>query len=241
VDTAKFRELMRAAIEAAPIERLYGHNVRAVSRAPNGFRIEGTTLDGTRWQRSTGIVVNCLWADRLAIDEQLGVLSSRKRAYRLKYRVLADLPPRLSHLPSLTIVLGPFGDLVTNPRNNNAYLSWYPACMRAWSADVRTPPQWEGPASGNADPETGREVIEATLHAFDAIVPGLSECRNAEVAAGIIFSWGETDIEDPTSELHKRHEIGVHAHDGYFSVDTGKLTCAPLFAQRLIGELRASL
>jgi hypothetical protein len=49
----------------------------------------------------------------------------------------------------------------------------------------------------------------------------------------VIVCWGATDIDDPSSELHRRRDIGVHDHDGYFSIDTGKLTCAPLFATEL--------
>ena len=55
-----------------------------------------------------------------------------------------------------------------------------------------------------------------------------------ELTAGIIFCWGATDIDDPESELHSRHAAGVYAHDGYFSVNTGKFTTAPLFADQLL-------
>jgi hypothetical protein len=52
----------------------------------------------------------------------------------------------------------------------------------------------------------------------------------------VIFAWGDRDIDDHASELHSRDAVGVHDHDGYYSIDTGKLTTAPLFAQRL-GDL----
>jgi hypothetical protein len=55
--------------------------------------------------------------------------------------------------------------------------------------------------------------------------------------AGTIFAWGSTDIDDPKSDLHERRAIGVRAYDGYFSIDTGKLTCAPLFADQLAKQL----
>ena len=49
------------------------------------------------------------------------------------------------------------------------------------------------------------------------------------VDAGVIFAWGATDISDRDSELHRR-DAGVESIDGYHSVNTGKLTTAPLFA-----------
>ncbi len=51
------------------------------------------------------------------------------------------------------------------------------------------------------------------------------------VKGGVIFAWGETDIDDPDSGLHERHAIGTRSSEGYHSIDTGKLTMAPLFAQ----------
>ena len=229
---------MRRAIGARPgIEALYGHCVKSVARTSGGFRIEGTTADGERWQRSADVVVNCLWNGRLEIDRQLEIGPRRAWIYRLKYRVLADLPESLSGLPSLTVVLGSFGDLVTNPYDNTVYLSWYPSCMRGWCDELSTPTRWEGAISGNLDPDTIRAVAGKTLRAFDTVVPGLKDCRRARVAAGVIFAWGQTDIDDPASQLHERHDIGVHAHDGYFSIDTGKFTCAPLFARHLVGKL----
>jgi hypothetical protein len=46
----------------------------------------------------------------------------------------------------------------------------------------------------------------------------------------VIFAWGSTDIDDPSSELHRRDVIGVGSHDGYHTVNTGKLTTAPVIA-----------
>ena len=238
----RFRELLLGAIEASQgIETMYSHRVKSVSRTPRGFRVEGTTAGGDGWQRQADVVVNCLWDGRLEIDRQLGIMPKRAWVYRLKYGVLADLPRSLAGLPSMTIVLGAFGDIVTNPHNNTVYLSWYPVGMRGWSSELRTPSQWDPAISGNPDAQTARAVANETLKALDAVVPGLKDCRNIRVAAGVIFSWGETDITDIASGLHARSAIGLHAHIDYFSIDTGKFTCAPLFARHLIGELTQSI
>ena len=66
------------------------------------------------------------------------------------------------------------------------------------------------------------------------IVPSLKALEakhvDAEVRGGVIFAWGATDIYDPSSELHRRSEIGVHSVGNYHSIDPGKLTMAPYFA-----------
>jgi hypothetical protein len=69
------------------------------------------------------------------------------------------------------------------------------------------------------------------------IVPSLSvidpaRLVDAQVKGGVIVAWGETDIYDPGSELHKRYEIGVTSKGGYHSIDPGKLTLAPYFAEQ---------
>jgi hypothetical protein len=51
------------------------------------------------------------------------------------------------------------------------------------------------------------------------------------VKGGAIVAWGKTDIYDPKSELHRRCEIGVTSKGRFHSVDPGKLTMAPYFAE----------
>lgn len=233
LDMQRFQPLMRQALAAAPgVECLFGRDVREVARTPAGFGVEGSTASGDVWHLEADAVVNCLWEGRLAIDQQLGLLPRRPWVYRLKYRILADLPPALRRLPSLTLMLGKYGDIV-NYGDGRAYLSWYPACLCGWSGEVAVPAEWERACRGQISDEERTTIAAQSLEAFDAIVPGLRACRVTSVAAGVIFSWGETDIDDPSSELHRRDEIGPEAHDGYVTVNTGKLTTAPLFASRV--------
>ncbi len=224
-------------IGAERVSCRFGHDVRGVERTSRGFRVEGTTADGHRWADEASVVVNCLWDGRLAIDRLLGLTPARPWVYRLKYRVLARLPARLAALPSLTLVLGRYGDLV-NYGDGRVYLSWYPTCLRGWSSDVEVPACWHRHRGGDVVGPEADAVARDTLAAFDRIVPGLAACRVESVAAGVIFSWGETDIDNPQSELHRRDDIGPEIFDGYVTVNTGKLTMAPLFAGRVVELLR---
>jgi hypothetical protein len=208
----------------------YRHRVRNVRRTPNGFKVEVTNERGESWTPEAPIVVNCLWDGRLAIDRDMGLLPSRPWVYRLKYRLIARLPERLNSMPSVTMMLGRFGDLV-NYGDGRVYLSWYPTCLAGWSSDVVAPDSWKTPCRDGVPVDDARELINRTLEAFDQIVPGLRDCTVDSVAAGVIFSWGASDIDDLESELHRRDEIGPEMHDGYITVNTGKLTAAPFFAR----------
>ena len=59
-----------------------------------------------------------------------------------------------------------------------------------------------------------------------------------KASRGVIFAWGQTDIDDAESGLHRRCEIGPRSRGRYTSVDTGKLTMAPLFASQVAENVR---
>jgi hypothetical protein len=103
--------------------------------------------------------------------------------------------------------------------------------MQAISTDV-TPPDWD-----TYPPEPLRSrILTGTFHALSAIVHALrgldpSCLPEALVKGGTIVAWGKTDIYDPASELHRRFEIGITSEGRLHSVDPGKLTMAPYFAE----------
>jgi len=183
-------------------------------------------------------VVNALWDGRFALNETLGFQANRPWLHRLKYGVSFQLPPNVAPPPSATFVLGPFGEVVTYG-DGTIYLTWYPDCLRAISADV-TPPDW---ATYPSEPLRS-EIIRGTFRALSEIVPGLQEIdvesllESASVKGGTIVAWGKTDIYDPASELHRRFEIGVTSEGKFHSVDPGKLTMAPYFAQVCAERIR---
>jgi hypothetical protein len=171
-------------------------------------------------------VVNALWDGRLAIDAGRNIKPGRKWIHRLKYGIRFRLSDAVA-LPTVTIVLGPFGDLVEYG-DRSFYVSWYPACMTAHS-ETLSPPAWRT----EPDDSLRSRILTDSFSAMGTIIPGLRSERpkNITMKAGVIFAWGSTDIDDPVSELHHRHEIGVHSHGGFHSIDPGKLTMGPHFAK----------
>ena len=175
-------------------------------------------------------VVNALWDGRLALNEALGFRANRPWLHRLKYGMSFRLPLDARPPPSATFVLGPFGEVVTY-EDGLVYLTWYPDCLRAISTDV-TPPNW-----ATYPPEPLRSsVLKGTFRALSAIVRSLRDLKMESlpetcVKGGAIVAWGKTNIYDPSSELHRRFEIGVTSEGSFHSVDPGKLTMAPYFAE----------
>jgi hypothetical protein len=103
--------------------------------------------------------------------------------------------------------------------------------LQALSTDV-PPPDWD---TYPPDPLRSR-IIAGTFGALSAIVHSLRDLDaeslpEASVKGGAIVAWGKTDIYDPASELHRRFEIGVTSEGRFHSVDPGKLTMVPYFAE----------
>lgn len=230
VDLRETVAALRCALARHPRIRLrMGHRVREVARTPAGFEVKGSAADGAAWTLACAQVVNALWEGRLTIDRGLGLLPPRPWVHRLKYRVMVKLPDGLRGMPSLSFVLGAYGDVATYD-DGEVYVSWYPECLRGWSGEVEPPSGWAIACTGRLPTAEQAAIGRRVLDAFDPLVPGLARASVRTVDAGVIFSWGDTDITDPASALHRRDDTGVRSVDGYHSVNTGKLTTAPLFA-----------
>lgn len=230
VDLRETAAVLRRVLSAHSLIRLrLGRRIREVVRTSAGFRVEGDSASGERWRLDGDQVVNALWDGRLNIDRGLGLLPTRPWVHRLKYRVMVTRPDLLRGIPSLSFVLGPYGDVAAYP-GGETYVSWYPECLRGWSTEVEPPVDWAAACTGRLPPDEQLVIGRRVLGAFDRLVPGLARAAVRTVDAGVIFSWGQSDITDPASVLHRRDETGVQSADGYHSVNTGKLTTAPLFA-----------
>ncbi|MSW21606.1 MAG: FAD-dependent oxidoreductase [Actinobacteria bacterium] len=211
--------------------------VTAVERLSGGFSVvcrptptERTESGATATTHRADLVVNCLWEGRLRVDESFGIETDRPCSYRLKFGLHGAIDARTTDvLHSTTFVLGPFGDVVRFP-GGRVYVSWYPECMTDRRVGTTIPPTWYAAIAGETATAERERIVRSSLDALAALAPAVSRLSIDEVAAGVVVAWGSTDIDDHRSELHRRYEIGVHDHDGYLSIDTGKFTMAPYFA-----------
>jgi hypothetical protein len=233
INLPAFRELLLTELaERDNIVFLGNRCIEEIQKKSFGYQIKGKYENGSPWLIESEKVINCLWENRLYFDRQLGLEAERKWVYRLKHRILGIASPTVKAMDSFTCVLGAFGDLV-NYDNQLSYLSWYPECMTGWSSDITTPETWEDACNDKLDWNAQKEWVAKAIVGLSNIVPGLAEFDVKQLDGGIIFSWGKTDIDDVNSELHNRFDIGIHSSDGYYSIDTGKFTSAPYFANNL--------
>jgi glycine/D-amino acid oxidase-like deaminating enzyme len=235
IDPVVLAEAVRERIDAdRRIDVRLRHEVISVDEA-TGLEVELEAQGGIVRERFDH-VVNALWDGRFAINETRGLRPDRPWMHRLKYGVSFRLPKGADLPPSATFVSGPFGEVVTYG-DGLTYLTWYPVCLQAISNDV-TPPEWP---TYPAEPLRS-QLLEGTLNAMAQLVLCLRAVNSGDlqdviVKGGVIVAWGQTDIYDPASELHRRFEIGVTSKGRFHSVDPGKLTMAPYFADLCAGRI----
>src|SRR6266404_6961460 len=91
--------------------------------------------------------------------------------------------------------------------------------------------------TGSQEQTTSHDTMHSSHKAINAIMSESATPENRPnsgltcVKGGVIVAWGQSDICDPRSELHRRYEIGVTSAGRFHSADPGKLTMAPYFAE----------
>jgi hypothetical protein len=230
INPTELAQQVRECIACLPrIEVRCNRTIIGAVEEHDGIRVLNEGQDGLSRDRFDH-VMNALWDGRLGLNNAMGFLTNRPWLHRLKYGVSFRLPCDVRPPPSATFVLGPFGEVVTYG-DGLIYLTWYPECLQAISTDL-TPPSW---ATYPPEPLRSR-ILAGTFRALSSIVTSLrilnaASLPEAGVKGGAITAWGKTDIYDPASELHRRYEIGVTSQGCFHSVDPGKLTMVPYFAE----------
>lgn len=212
--------------------------IRSVERRDSGMMIRYIDTYEKEHSLQADLAVNCLWHGRIAVDKTLGIHTSKQSIYRLKYGLLGQDGGRKSRLTSTTFVLGAFGDLVRY-KGGEIYASWYPECMTDLTRDEEIPDAWTARMSGKEPWSSHKSMVGASTAALGQLHGDVSSATFHTAVPGVIVAWGTSDIDDPESELHSRSNIGLNSCGDYFSIDTGKFTMAPYFANQLIEELRA--
>jgi hypothetical protein len=238
VDPREVAELLRGAAQASSRIRFIGRaHVTKVSDLDDGGLEVRFVKDRHEYSERYDQIANTLWHGRLEIDAGIGLRPEFPWSHRYKFANRILVPIAEDTLPSITCVLGPFGDIV-NYGSNGLFLSWYPEGMIGTSHDLR-PPEW--------DRELSREqrlaIFQRSLAAWVKRCPLLSSLKFADdrvdPGGGVIFAWGDTGIDDHHSKLHDRYDIGVYSRGNYHSVNTGKFTTAPYMglktAERILG------
>jgi glycine/D-amino acid oxidase-like deaminating enzyme len=230
LDPYALAQAVRERIAEIPaIELRLGHTVRSVGEAGARLAVVSDGPDGAA-RDDYDHVVNALWDGRLAVDASLGIRPKRRWLYRFRYGLRFERLELPATAPSLTIVHGQFGGIVRYA-NGAVYMTWYPAC-KVDASDNIDPPDWPPYAT---EPLRSR-IIRDTVGALTKVLPAIGaldpdDFADASVVGGNIFAWGSTDTDDPASELHQRHDIGVVSRGNYHSVDPGKLSLTPYFAE----------
>jgi len=232
---AMARDLRKCVGSHPRIEVHLNCEIQAAKDDGNSIAVIGTR-QGQSFTERFDHAVNALWDGRIAVDQTYGLPTKHQWMHRLKYGVSIDLPHNADVPRSATFVSGPFGEVVSYPRGL-IYLTWYPVCLREITKAVQ-PPDWPNVV----EKPLRDQILSETISQMAEFIPALRGLKpeklpEAVVKGGAIVAVGQTDIYDPKSALHNRYEIGLTSCNRYHSIDPGKLTMAPYFAQQFADQL----
>jgi FAD dependent oxidoreductase len=209
---------LRAAVAARPIVVVHDR-VGQVSNEDGAWNVR---LDSGQ-QLSASAVVNCLWEDLPRVDRQVAATASDEPPYVIRFKfALFGTNTGLQDYPSSTRILGKYGDIASYG-NDDAYLSWYPACLASRSDDGLPP---SVPAVDEAA-MTKQILAGLNLPSSTLEHPG----AQWNVRGGYVVARGSGDIDKRGSLLHTRDlPRAAELRPGFVSVDTGKYTLGPMLA-----------
>lgn len=253
VSTIAVAQILRRSIVENNRINFYGNTqVIAAKRCSSGDVEVELKCNGKIKKKKYCSAVNCLWDDKLRVDQTAGINTGESWIMRYKAMISIDVQQPLDvEIPSATGILGSYGDIV-NHHNGSYYLSWYPLCKRAQTLDnngrelhdlvhkhkianeLKKIIAKNQSLADFVSTLTHKRFINNNINEMAAFVPSISALlkhkKNCKLTGGVIIAKGATDIDDPKSYLHQRSVIGPTPYGSYLTIDTGKYCTAPMFA-----------
>jgi hypothetical protein len=231
VEMFYFKDLLIDQLRKTKIKVLLNTEVTNIERESSEFSIRCLEKNSQERIYKGDIVVNCLWNNRIKLDNTIGLNTLDNPLYRLKIGILGTVE---EEVPTCSIVTGVFGNISPRLDKMHAYISWHEECMQGIRTDGTTPKEWEDIISDPSATSLDASWIKNTIAKVSEFVPALERFKPVRLLPGIICSAGKSDIGDKTSEVHNRgSHMGVHSFNNYYSIDTGKFSSAPAFAEEL--------
>ena len=231
VDPSRLGALLVDAVERhALIDVRVGTRVRSAAPAEDGviLTVGESGVESLRFDA----MVNCAWEGRSGLMVDAVASGPTQFNYRVKVAATLQSP---HPVPSVTLVHGPFGDVVDY--GDRLYASWYPVGRVAHEAGMA--PSAELLAMVDSDDlHANAEQQVAALKGI-GVLPESAACVDA--VAGVIIGDGALDIDDPRSELHHREHFTVIRDGRIITPLNYKFSTAPLAAARAADLVSALL
>jgi len=241
--TEGLKNIIKEKVQSENISLCLNQRVTSVKRIPHSFMVETHSEDEDVRQFESDVVFNCLWEGRMALDKEMGIQVEKGYNIRLRYGVIMKTPPSLQGLESFVIVQGPYGDFVNYPQSKETLFSWYPSSMKGMVIDQSIPRSWDEACDGHISNTLRQNLVNENFNHLHRIIPTLTKFEDSTIVGGVIVAKGYHHIHNPNSKLHERNEFPITQNDGYFSINTGKLTSAPhntfLLEKMLLPEILA--
>jgi glycine/D-amino acid oxidase-like deaminating enzyme len=218
VDPLRLRAVvLEAIVVQSRIRILTSTPVTDITTDDDHARVSHTTGHQATSADRYDAAVNATWAWQNRFAAQATPRNFRvKTAVRLKLGIVKR---------SVTMVQGPYGDVVAH--RDHGYASWYPTGRLITEHGIH--PSARAEAALASIPQR-TDLVRSQLDALAGIGLLPAGC-DGESIGGIIVGDGAPDIDNPSSLLHGRPDLGVTVHGRIVTPVTFKFTTGPLAAR----------
>lgn len=233
VDPEAIAEIIRKNIVKIPGVKIRCNTEVLATKIQNSrYILQLLTPDNHQIDEPFDCVINASGRSLLRLDSLIGIQPPKNPLFRLKY--LIRTRTKDIDVTSTTVVLGKFGDTVNF--NDFMFLSWYPAGRLDWYEGLN--PQKANPIL-TKQPQASRLKKEIIM-GLSTIIPRLKskQINNSDLRGNWIYAPATSDVNNPTSALHQRTQVGIIQSGNYFSINPGKYTSAPYFANNLAKKIK---
>lgn len=225
VDVPRLTALLERALKASRVAVRAEHEVIQVRQCDGAWWLSARVHRDHVALGPYDVVVNATWDQQDRLDRKaLPDLEAESSNFRL--RAFVEGRSR-EVMPAITVVQGPFGDLV-GFRDGRFYASWYPVGLMGFATGQHPPDEWrqlEEVVTGD------RSLAERMLTELADLVPMPASVVASRVRARVVVAHGTTDIDQRDSRLHHRVGPTVAEKDRWVTPRSPKLTNAPQVAR----------
>lgn len=177
-------------------------------------------------------IINCSWSSLESINS---MVDNTKKNFSMRLKMIAKikLSDNLKNMPSMCFVHGPFCEFF-NLMDNTGYLSYAPCSNYLISHDNILPAQWENWISHGLDKQLQEKTYAEILMGSREFIKSIEKAELIQVETGVVYNKGSANMLDKSSDMHSRDETGYSMIvPNFYSVDTGKLVLASLYANEI--------
>jgi hypothetical protein len=145
---------------------------------------------------------------REEIADKKAHIPSSFRTNRIKIILEVELPESLKEAPCMFFAIGQFC-MFSNMQDGRGYMTFAPETNYVKSNALALTPEEEEKLHTGFTAEEVQRIGQRILDGVAGFIPEMAKAKILSIQGGVVKTYGDVDLCDPTSDVHKRRELGT--------------------------------